>query len=163
MITKKIFLYVFITIIFNISCSNDESPDDENLNSVDFLVGEWVFESEHNYDCETDEILITRFADSDILIDVVFNEDGTYIEREAPDDPSGSTTIGTWERISETRYRFTETRFSEEEEEEEQEITFESEIGVDIIFEDNAFLHDIFGCKDGEPSVYDAVRWVRKN
>jgi len=150
------YLTIFLSLFLSFSCSKDSKENEENLETVDLLVGSWDFQSEHRYDCTTNEILIERFASEDIIVDIVFNEDGTFIDRDGPEDSNGITETGTWEKISETTYRFVI--------ESPDPYTYDAVIGEDIKFEnDNVLINAIWGCNESSPDAYDAVRWVRMN
>jgi len=150
------YLAICLSLFLSFSCSKDSKENEENLKAVDLLVGSWDFQSEHRYDCTTNEILIERFASEDIIVDVVFNEDGTFIDRDGPGENNGNTETGTWERISETTYRFKI--------ESPDPYTYDAVIGEDIKFEnDNVLINAIWGCNESSPDAYDAVRWVRMN
>lgn len=148
------YLTICLCLFLSFSCSKDSEENEKNLESFDLLVGSWDFQSEHRYDCTTNEIVIERFASEDIIVDVVFNEDGTFIDRDGPEENNGITETGTWERISETTYRF--------EIESPEPYTYDAVIGEDIKFEnDNVLINAIWGCNESNPDSYDAVRWVR--
>lgn len=156
---KPTFIYfsILLGLFLTFSCSEDAKEDEEILDSVDLLVGSWNFESEHNYDCATNEILIERFSDieddEDYPGDITYNADGTFIERDGLEEDGGGNYEGTWERISETTYRFNY--------ETPESYTYDVEIGKGIIFEsDDIHLSNITDCDENQ-SDYDAVRWVR--
>ena len=151
------YIAICLSLFLSFSCSKDSEENEENLEAVDLLVGSWDFQSEHRYHCTTNEILIERFATEDIIVDVVFNEDGTFIDRDGPEENNGITETGTWERISETTYRFNI--------ESPDPYTYDAVIGEDIKFEDgnSVLINGIWGCNDSSPDAYDAVRWVRMN
>ncbi len=150
------FFLVCLTSFFT-SCSEDseEMPDDE-IAAVDLLIGTWDYVSEHNYDCETNEILIERFIPDDLDTSFVFNEDGTFVERDEPNSPGGAIFTGTWERISETTYKFNYLT--------PEAYSYESDIDEGLFFEnDDILFFDILGCNEEMPDNYDAIRYERRN
>ena len=73
------FLIAIILLLTFSSCSDDSDDDNINPEAVNLIVGEWLFMSEHEYRCGTDEITVERPAsDNESTAVKVFYENGTY-------------------------------------------------------------------------------------
>ncbi|MCO5723219.1 hypothetical protein [Robiginitalea marina] len=98
----KLSSYQFV-ILFTLiltSCSDDSGDDSINEEGVDLIVGEWLFVSENDYFCGTNEVATERLAESNRIY--VYNEDGTWQEFEN----GNPDWTGTWESLGDGSYSF---------------------------------------------------------
>ena len=95
--TYNSILYLF-AVVFSLSfssCTDNDSDDSEN---VDHIIGEWLFVSENDYRCGTNEVVTDRPASDNGYDQIwIFKGDMTY---ESYDDgvlKDAEDQMGTWE------------------------------------------------------------------
>lgn len=98
--TKKILLLSLVITLFLAACSKDS---DDNINSTNLIIGEWLFISENDYRCGTDDEIISERlgVDNEFAHYVRYNADGTW------DRKNGTQPFefrGTWESLGNNRF-----------------------------------------------------------
>ncbi|MGB5229493.1 MAG: hypothetical protein WBN55_14600, partial [Eudoraea sp.] len=111
-------LYPYLTALFLLltctSCSDDSDNNIDNPEAVDLIVGEWLFVSENDYYCGTEDVRTERPASDNGYDQIwVFKSDMTY---ESYDDGvlnDAEDQMGTWESLGDGMYRLNYTVYSE--------------------------------------------------
>lgn len=94
-------LILFSLILLLVSCSKDSESDESKPEKL--IIGEWLFISENDYRCGTDDEVVTERLGTDNEAPHYdrYNEDGTWERRNGtePYEPGG-----TWENLG--NYQF---------------------------------------------------------
>ncbi|MRX65767.1 hypothetical protein [Maribacter luteus] len=149
---KSLFYLIALVFTFSfISCSDDDSDDQEATESI---IGEWLFVSENDYYCGTDDVRTERLAsDNDYEYTLVFGSDMTYkfyIDGVLVDYEDQ---MGTWENLGDGFYQTNYTVNGEPESE-----IFEVEFEGDLM---NLGVDD--PCVDaGGDNIYTYEVWTRQ-
>ena len=98
--TKKVQLLLSVAILLFVACSKDS---EDNISSTDLIIGEWLFVSENDYRCGTDDEIISERlgVDNEFPHYVRYNEDGTW-DRKNGAEPFEFR--GTWESLGNSRF-----------------------------------------------------------
>lgn len=105
-INKLQIVILSLTLSF-LSCSKSTNSDES---PADHIVGEWLFISENDYYCGTDEVALTRLgSDQGKVQTKVFTAKGNYMNYDNGVLETAEDQIGTWEYIGSGLFKFNYT------------------------------------------------------
>lgn len=149
------FLFALVIVLGFASCSDDSDNENTNPDGVNLIIGEWLFVSENDYFCGTDDVRTERPA-SDNGYDQtwVFKSDMTY---ESYDDGvlnDAEDQMGTWQYTGDGFYELSYTVFGEPRKD-TVEIEFVNDNTMNFGIDDE--------CRGvGEESTYTYTVWIRQ-
>ncbi|MDC6387535.1 hypothetical protein PP182_02495 [Maribacter sp. PR1] len=108
---SKSLIYLFVTVLtFSLSSCSNDSDDDSMEEATELIIGEWLFASQNDYRCGTDEVVTDRPAsDNEYDQTLVFNSDMTYLRYRDGELVDFEDQMGTWENIGDGFYRLNYT------------------------------------------------------
>lgn len=112
---KAYLLSVLLSLIM-FGCSNSDDSEDDNMNQegVDLIIGEWLYQSENDYECGTHNVVNERLAsDNESVGTRVFTVEGTYQNFDDGVLDEAEDQMGTWEYLGEGIYRMNYTVFGD--------------------------------------------------
>lgn len=93
---RKIQVMLFSAVILLAACSKDTEKD--TAEPQELIVGEWLFISENDYRCGTEEVVVERLgSDQETVKTMVFTEDGAYMNYDDGVLDTAEDQMGTWE------------------------------------------------------------------
>lgn len=103
--TKKNQWLLFGTIIMLlVACSKDS---ENNTNSKDLIIGEWLFISENDYQCGTEEIVVERLGSNQETVQtMIFTEGGAYMNYDDGELVTAEDQMGTWRFLGNDVFEF---------------------------------------------------------